>query len=76
MPRETEKNLFAIRPDFRREKLLKASSNFSFQELLSAYERLMPLQKFAIPLLSDPFVPDKPLLAELWILELTGGKAG
>ena len=73
MPREAEKNLFALKPEFRREKLLKASTNFSFQELLSAYERLMPLQKYAIPQLSDPYVPDKPLLAELWILELAGG---
>jgi DNA polymerase III delta subunit len=69
MPGEQDKNLFALRPDWRQEKMTKAAANFSFQELLSAYERLMPLQKYAIPMNSDPWVPDKPLLAELWILE-------
>jgi len=72
MPLEQDKNLFALRPDWRQEKLTKAAANFSFGELLGAYEKLMTLQKFAIPLISDPYVPDKPLLAELWILELTG----
>ena len=72
MPAEQDKNLFALRPDWRQEKLTKAAASFSFQELLKAYENLETLQKFAIPLNSDPFVPDKPLMAELWILEFTG----
>lgn len=72
MPLEQDKSLFAQRPDWRQEKFTRAAGNFTFGELLGAYERLMTLQKFAIPLNSDPYVPDKALLAELWILELTG----
>ncbi|MGI8906975.1 MAG: hypothetical protein ACR2IE_10855 [Candidatus Sumerlaeaceae bacterium] len=69
MPGDRDKNLFALTPDWRQEKLTRAAQNFSFQELLGGYERLLTLQKFAIPLNSDPYVPDKPLLSELWILE-------
>jgi hypothetical protein len=75
MPAEYDKNLFALKPDWKQEKLTRTAANFSFQELLSAYERLMALQKFAIPLNSDPYVPDKPLVAELWILEFAGAGA-
>lgn len=71
MPHEADKNLYALRPDFRREKLVKAASAFTFNELLDAYEKLMQIQKFAIPTASDPYVPDRELLAETWILEFT-----
>jgi hypothetical protein len=76
MPAEPDKNLFALRPEFRQEKLLRAASNFTFTELLSAYERLEMLMKYVIPLASDVYVPDKGLLAELWITELTAGRDG
>jgi hypothetical protein len=71
MPAEADKNLFALQPEWRREKLIKAAANFSFAELLRAYEKLADLQKYAIPLNSDPYVPDKSLLAELWIAGFT-----
>ncbi|MBX7247177.1 MAG: hypothetical protein K1X53_16895 [Candidatus Sumerlaeaceae bacterium] len=72
MPSEADKNLFSLRPEWRQEKLTRAASNFTFQELLGAYEKLEELQRFAIPLLSDPFVPDKSVLAEFWIMDFTG----
>lgn len=71
MPHEADKNLFALRPEFRREKLIRAASGFTFAELLDGYERLMEIQKFAIPTASDPYVPDRELLAETWILQFT-----
>jgi hypothetical protein len=71
MPHENDKNMFALRPDFRQEKLLRASAAFSFTELLDAYEKLMDIQKFAIPTASDLYVPDRELLAETWILDFT-----
>jgi hypothetical protein len=72
LPKEPDRNLCALRPEWRQEKLARFASNFSFQEILAAYERLEPLQKYAVPLNSDPFVPDRRLLAEIWILELCG----
>ncbi|MCX7718453.1 MAG: hypothetical protein N2111_08645 [Candidatus Sumerlaeaceae bacterium] len=75
MPAEADKNLFALQPEWRREKLMKAAANFSFAELLRAYEKLSDLQKYAIPLNSDPYVPDKSLLAELWITSFTAWDA-
>lgn len=72
LPEEPERNVTLLRPQWRQDKLLRASANFTFQELVAAYERLETLQKFAIPLLSDPYVPDRKLLSELWILEFTG----
>ncbi len=74
LPLEADRNVFLIRPDFRREKLIRFAANFTFNELLAAYEKLEQLQKFSIPLLSDPFVPDRRLLSELWILEFAGGR--
>ena len=71
MPHEADKNLFAIRPEFRRDKLIRSAAAFSFSELLDAYEKLMELQKFAIPTASDLYVPDRELLAETWILDFT-----
>lgn len=71
MPLEFDKSLFALRPEFRQQKLTRAAGNFTLIELLNAYEKLEPLQKFAIPLNSDPYVPDRNLLAELWIAEFT-----
>ncbi|MCX7018727.1 MAG: hypothetical protein NTY46_07000 [Candidatus Sumerlaeota bacterium] len=71
MPAEPDKNLFALKPDFRRDKLLRSAANFTFPELLTAYEKLAPLQKYAIPLASDTSVPDRNLLAELWIIGFT-----
>jgi hypothetical protein len=71
MPDEWDKNLFALKPEWRQEKLVRAAANFTFTELIAAYEKLDEIQKYAIPLNSDPFVPDKALLAELWITELT-----
>ena len=73
MPAEADKNLFALKPEFRREKLIRFAGNFSFGELLAAYEKLEALQKYAIPLPTDPWVPDRGLLAELWIAEFTAG---
>lgn len=75
MPHEMDKNLFALRPEFRREKLVRAASGFTFNELLAAYEKMMTLQKFAIPVATDVYVPDRELLAEAWILEFTQGGA-
>ncbi len=75
LPLEPERNVASLRPEWRKEKLQRAAGAFTFQELLSAYERLETLQKFAIPLLSDPYVPDKKLMAELWILEFVGEQA-
>ena len=72
LPEEPERNVTLLRPQWRQDKLLRAAGNFTFQELVSAYERLQTLQKYAIPLLSDPYVPDRKLLSELWILEFTG----
>lgn len=74
LPNEFDKNLFMLRPEFRQEKMLRAASNFSFSELLDAYEKLEPLQRYAIPLQSDPYVPDKKLLSELWIIGFTAGR--
>lgn len=71
MPLEADKSFFALRPEWRQDKMARAAANFSFGELLSAYEKLEPLQKFAIPLNSDPYVPDRNLMAELWIVEFT-----
>ncbi|MCX7963613.1 MAG: hypothetical protein N2644_03890 [Candidatus Sumerlaea chitinivorans] len=70
LPKDAERNVFALRPEWRRDKYLRAAGNFSLVELLDAYERLEPLQKYAIPLASDPVVPDRALLAEIWIMEL------
>jgi len=69
LPKEPERNVFALRPEWRRDKFLRSAANFSLVELLEAYERLEPLQKYAIPLNSDPVVPDRALLAEIWIME-------
>lgn len=71
MPRESDKSLYALQPEWRREKFMRAAGNFTFQELLSGYEKLSELQRYAIPLNSDRYVPDKDLLAELWIVEFT-----
>lgn len=68
MPADADKNIFALKPAFRQEKLMRAAANFTFNELLSGYEKLMPLQKYAIPVSTDRFVPDRALLGELWIL--------
>lgn len=70
LPAEREYSVARL-PDWRRDKLRRHSANFSLGELLAAYEELEPLQKYAIPLNSDPFVPDRESLAELWILRLT-----
>ena len=75
LPLEADRNVTSLRPEWRKEKLQRAAAGFTFQELLSAYEKLETLQKFAIPLLSDPYVPDKKLMAELWILEFVGEQA-
>jgi hypothetical protein len=74
MPAEPDKNLFAPKFEWRAEKLTRAAGNFTLGELLAAYEKLEPIQKFAIPLLSDPYVPDRNLLAELWIAEFTSSR--
>lgn len=71
MPHEADKNLFALRPEFRRDKLIRASSAFTFNELLDAYEKLMDIQKYVIPTASDIYVPDRQLLAETWIIDFT-----
>lgn len=75
MPHEADKNLYALKPEFRREKLIRAAAAFSFAELLDGYEKLMEVQKFAIPSASDLYVPDRQLLAETWILEFTMPKS-
>lgn len=69
LPEERDRNVFALTPDWRREKLMRLSGNFSFAELLGAYEQLNPILKATIPLNSDPFVADKQLLSELWIAQ-------
>lgn len=69
MPSEPDRNFFSLRPEFRQQKLSRAASNFSFGELLGAYEKLEPLLKYAIPVATDEYVPDKSLLAEIWIAE-------
>ncbi|MCX7626119.1 MAG: hypothetical protein N2Z21_07905 [Candidatus Sumerlaeaceae bacterium] len=69
LPADEDLNVMRLSPDWRREKLMRASANFTLQELVTAYEKLEPLAKYAVPLASDPFVPDRQLLAELWILE-------
>jgi hypothetical protein len=74
MPAENDKNLFALKPDWRREKLQRSAANFSFQELLNGYEKLLPLMKYAIPSSADPFVPNRELMAELWIAEFASPK--
>lgn len=71
MPTEADRNVFALRPDWRLKKMEEAAANFQFSELLSAYAALEPLQKYAIPMNSDPWVPDRTVLAELWIARLT-----
>lgn len=74
MPHEMDKNLFALKPEFRREKLIRAAGAFTFQELLDSYEKLLDLQRFAIPVASDLYVPDRELMAEAWILQFTMGQ--
>ena len=61
---------------FRREgmsSIAPAAGGFTFNELLNGYEKLLNLQKFAIPTPTDPYVPDRELLAETWIIEFTLG---
>ena len=74
MPAERDKNFFALQPEWRQDKLRRFSNNFALGELLAAYEKLDEIQKYAIPLNSDPYVPDKALLTELWIIEFTAGR--
>lgn len=69
LPGDDELNVTRLMPEWRREKLMRASANFTLQELVAAYEKLEPLAKFAVPLATDPVVPDRQLQAELWILE-------
>jgi DNA polymerase III delta subunit len=75
LPKEFDRNLFSLKPEWRQDKMKNAAANFTFTELLQAYEKLHDLQKFAIPLNSDPYVPDKHLLSEIWILEFTSPKS-
>lgn len=74
MPHERDKSLFALKPDFRQEKLIRAASAFSFAELLDGYEKLEQLQKYVIPVATDPYVPDRDLMAETWIIDFTMGQ--
>lgn len=74
LPDDADHNVTKLVPDWRREKFLRAAANFSLAELLEAYEKLEPLQEFAIPLSSDAAVPDRELLSEIWILDFCGGR--
>lgn len=76
MPLEAERSFFALRSQWQQDKITKQAANFSFAELLRGYERLENLQKFAIPVSTDTYVPDRNLLAEYWILEFTTRDGG
>jgi len=69
LPADEDSNVTKLQPQWRREKFERASENFKLPELVEAYEKLETLAKFAVPLASDPVVPDRQLLSELWILE-------
>jgi hypothetical protein len=73
LPADPQYNIL-LAPDWRRDKLLKASAQFSLVELLDAYEKLETLQKYAIPLSTDASVPDRNLLSEIWILNFCARK--
>jgi hypothetical protein len=73
LPAEADRSIAKIYPEFRREKLLRQSARFTFGELNRAYQRLLPIMKFIIPVSTDVIVPDKSQLAEIWILEFTMG---
>lgn len=75
MPHEMDKNLFALKPEFRRDKLTRAAGAFTFGELLGSYEKLLQLQKYAIPVSTDLYVPDRELMAETWIMDFTMRKS-
>jgi len=74
LPDDSNYNVLALQPDWRRDKFMRASANFSLVELLDAYEKLETLARYAVPLASDPSVPDRGLLSELWILEFCARK--
>jgi hypothetical protein len=74
LPPESDRSVAKLYPDFRREKLLRQSVLFSFSELNRAYQRLLPIMKFIIPVSTDVTVPDKAQLAEIWILDLILGR--
>lgn len=71
MPHEMDKNLFALKPEFRKDKFIRAANAFTFGELLAGYEKLLQLQKYAIPVSTDLYVPDRNLMAETWIMDFT-----
>ncbi len=71
MPHEMDKNLFALKPAFRMDKLTRAAGAFTFGELLASYEKLLDIQKYAIPVSTDVYVPDRELMAETWIIDFT-----
>ncbi|MGB9692288.1 MAG: hypothetical protein ACPL7D_08970 [Candidatus Sumerlaeaceae bacterium] len=69
LPPDSDYNILKLPYDWQRQKLMRASANFSLTELTTAYEKLETLAKYAVPLASDPSVPDRNLLSEVWILE-------
>ncbi len=76
LPDDPDYNILKMRFEWQRQKLITWSKNFSLVELLSAYEKLETLAKFAVPLASDLSVPDRQLLSEVWILEFCGRDDG
>ena len=73
LPAEARNNVMKLAP-FRRQKLDAAAGKFTLVELLGCYERLSELMKYAIPMSTDVYVPDRALLAEYWIIEFCAGR--
>ncbi|NLD62184.1 hypothetical protein GX645_07010 [Candidatus Sumerlaeota bacterium] len=71
-PADAKTNLLKLTAAFRRQKLERCAAKFSLKHLLDCYEKLRDLMKYAIPLSSDVYVPDKALLSEYWIIEFSG----
>ncbi len=73
LPPDRNANI-AMQPDWLREKFLRQSRRFSLGELMESYEKLEILVKYAVPLSSDPSVPNRDLLSEIWITEFCAKK--
>ncbi len=74
-PNDSRNNVLKLASAFRRKKLERAAARFTLSHLLDSYERFSDLMKYAIPLSTDVYVPDRGLLAEYWIIRFTAGMA-
>lgn len=69
LPTEAKNNVMKAAP-FRKRKIESAAGRFTLGELITAYEKLGAIMKFAIPMSSDTYVPDRAVNAEYWLIEL------